>query len=82
MTPLLTGGMGYIGSHMAVALIMRGMMPVIIDNLCNSDITTIDRIKKIIGKRQSVHAGWGMPPALSRMCLKSRHISGGEPQTP
>lgn len=51
MTTLLTGGTGYIGSHMAVALITRGITPVIIDNLCNSDVPTIDRIDKITGTR-------------------------------
>ncbi len=48
MTILLTGGAGYIGSHMTVELIARGITPVIVDNLCNSDIATIDRIEKII----------------------------------
>ncbi len=46
MTPLLTGGTGYIGSHMAIALIERGIIPVIVDNLSNSNLSTLDRIEK------------------------------------
>ncbi|TYO84881.1 UDP-glucose 4-epimerase GalE [Oceanicella actignis] len=33
MTTLITGGAGYIGSHMALALLDRGERPVILDNL-------------------------------------------------
>lgn len=48
---LLTGGAGYIGSHIAVELLQDGYEVVIIDNLANSTIKTIDRIKTITGKR-------------------------------
>lgn len=38
MTPiLLTGGLGYIGSHTAIVLYENGYLPIIIDNLSNSD---------------------------------------------
>lgn len=47
---LITGGLGYIGSHTAVELINNGYDVIIIDNLCNSVLKTIDRIKKITGK--------------------------------
>ena len=48
---LLTGGNGYIGSHLAVELIKNNYEVVIIDNLSNSAPETIDRIEKITGKR-------------------------------
>ncbi|NOR27503.1 MAG: NAD-dependent epimerase/dehydratase family protein, partial [Lutibacter sp.] len=35
---IVTGGMGYIGSHTVVALINSGYSIVIVDNLCNSNI--------------------------------------------
>ncbi|RTO32135.1 UDP-glucose 4-epimerase GalE [Enterobacter hormaechei] len=47
MSILLTGGLGYIGSHTAVTLIEKGYDIIIFDNLSNSDIEMVDRIKKI-----------------------------------
>ena len=47
---LLTGGCGYIGSHTSVELLNHGYDIVIIDNLSNSKIDVIDKIKKITGK--------------------------------
>lgn len=35
-TILVTGGIGYIGSHTVVQLIETGYSVVILDNLCNS----------------------------------------------
>ncbi len=46
---LLTGGTGYIGSHTAVELIIAGYKVVIVDNLSNSSIDSIDGIQKITG---------------------------------
>ncbi len=43
---LLTGGTGYIGSHTAVELISAGHSVHIIDNLCNSKLSVLDRIEK------------------------------------
>ena len=44
---LLTGGTGYIGSHAAISLYKNGYEPIIIDNLTNSKINVLDKIKKI-----------------------------------
>jgi len=49
MNVLVTGGMGYIGSHTCIQMIEAGMTPVIIDNLYNSKSTVLDRIKKVCG---------------------------------
>lgn len=46
---IVTGGTGYIGSHTAVELIAGGFEVVIIDNLCNSDVTVLDGIRAITG---------------------------------
>lgn len=48
---LVTGGLGFIGSHTVVELINKGYNPVIIDNLCNSKIEVLNRIEQITGKR-------------------------------
>lgn len=51
MKVLVTGGAGYIGSHTCVELLERDMEVVIVDNLVNSSIKSIDRIEQITGKR-------------------------------
>ena len=50
MSILLTGGLGYIGSHTAVELLQRNEDIIIVDNLSNSKIETVEKIKKITGK--------------------------------
>jgi UDP-glucose 4-epimerase len=42
---LVTGGLGYIGSHTVVELIEEGKKVVIVDNLDNSSILCLDRLK-------------------------------------
>jgi UDP-glucose 4-epimerase len=51
MFVLVTGGVGYIGSHTCVELTKAGFEPVIIDNLSNSKLVVLDRIETITGKR-------------------------------
>lgn len=50
MNILVTGGAGYIGSHTCVALLHAGYSVVIADNVSNSKIETIDKIKQITSK--------------------------------
>lgn len=50
MKVLLTGGLGYIGSHTAVQLLEAGEEVIIVDNLSNSDRKVLGKIKKITGK--------------------------------
>lgn len=51
MKLLLTGGMGFIGSHTAVCLLDAGYDVVIFDNLSNSDKSVLDCIETITHKR-------------------------------
>ncbi len=48
---LVTGGMGFIGSHTTVELIKSGYEVVIVDNLSNSNSDVLDGIEKITGVR-------------------------------
>ena len=48
---LVTGGLGYIGSHTVVALQEKGFEVVIIDNLSNSEESVLHGIEKISGIR-------------------------------
>ncbi len=50
MKILVTGGLGFIGSHAVVELLEDGYEVVVIDNLSNSSIEVVDRIKEITGK--------------------------------
>lgn len=51
MKVLVTGGMGYIGSHTVVELLENNYEVVIVDNLVNSKIDVLNKIEKITGKR-------------------------------
>ena len=50
---LVTGGLGYIGSHTVVALQNAGYEVVIIDDLSNTEIDVLDRITSITGIKPS-----------------------------
>ena len=50
MAILVTGGTGFIGSHTVVQLLSDGRDVVIVDNLCNSKLCVLDRVKTITGK--------------------------------
>jgi UDP-glucose 4-epimerase len=51
MSVLVTGGVGYIGSHTTIELIEAGRDVVIVDNLSNSNIIVLDRIEELTGVR-------------------------------
>ncbi|MFM2589016.1 UDP-glucose 4-epimerase GalE [Vibrio sp. TBV020] len=57
MKVLVTGGMGYIGSHTCVQMIEAGMEPIIVDNLCNANEAVLDRIEALTGTKPSFHLG-------------------------
>lgn len=46
---LVTGGLGYIGSHTAVVLARSGYQVTIVDNLSNSDIQVLPRLAELAG---------------------------------
>ncbi len=50
MKILVTGGLGFIGSHTCVELLEEGYEVVVIDNLSNSKIDVVDKIKEITKK--------------------------------
>ena len=47
MNVLVTGGLGYIGSHTCVALHQAGITPIILDNLSNSSEKVLIQLSKI-----------------------------------
>lgn len=50
---LVTGGLGFIGSHTTVELMVQGHQVMVIDNLSNSSIEVLSGIERITGKRPS-----------------------------
>ena len=46
-TVLVTGGAGYIGSHTVIELVEHGYNPVVVDNLANSSIDAIERVRAL-----------------------------------
>ena len=55
MNILLTGGAGYIGSHIAIELLNTGYNVIIADNFSNSSPDVAERIEKITGKSALVY---------------------------
>ena len=50
-TILVTGGAGYIGSHVVAALARSGTVPVILDNFSNSSRGVLERLERLTGLR-------------------------------
>lgn len=48
---LVTGGLGFIGSHTAVELLQRGYEVLVVDNLANSNAAVLDGIAAIAGRK-------------------------------
>ncbi|QBJ65918.1 UDP-glucose 4-epimerase GalE [Bacillus anthracis] len=51
MAILITGGAGYIGSHTCVELLNNNYKIIVVDNLSNSSIESLNRVKEITGKQ-------------------------------
>jgi UDP-glucose 4-epimerase len=52
---LLTGGAGYIGTHICLELVQHGYTPVVVDNFCASDRRIIERTQGLAGSSFPVH---------------------------
>jgi len=55
MRVLLTGGAGYIGSHIAIELVAAGHTPIIVDNLVNSSQEVLIRLRELTGDPIEFH---------------------------
>ena len=57
MNVLVTGGAGYIGSHTCLELLESGYGVVVVDNLCNSNATSLLRVQELTGKSLTFYEG-------------------------
>ena len=65
MQVLVTGGLGYIGSHTSVLLLEKGYDLVIVDDLSNSNEKVIENISQITSK----------VPVFEKIDLKDKELS-------
>ena len=56
---LITGGLGYIGSHIYLSLIKKDYYPIIIDDLSTSNISVVKSLTKITSKKVDFEDGVG-----------------------
>lgn len=72
---LVTGGLGYIGSHTAIQLLEAGYHVVCLDNLSNSKRAVLDRIQAVTGSRPTFVEGDIRDSALVSSILSQHPIS-------
>ena len=74
MKVLVTGGAGYIGSHTCVELLESGYEPIVVDNLCNSNPESLNRVKEITGKPVTFYEGDVRDEALLTKIFREHEI--------
>ena len=75
MNVLVTGGAGYIGSHTCVELLESGHDVVVVDNLCNSNAKSLERVEALTGKSVKFYQGDVRDEALLRRIFAENEIS-------
>ena len=73
---LLTGGLGYIGSHTCIELVKKNYIPLIVDNYSNSYKSTLSRLNKIIGSNYFFEKGDICNKIFLRKIFNNYHIYG------
>ena len=72
---LVTGGAGFIGSHVVVELVAAGYRPIIIDNFSNSEKSVIANLEKLLSQTVS-HYDQDYRDASTVDIIKAENISG------
>ncbi len=74
MNILVTGGAGYIGSHTCLELLKQGYDVTVIDNLCNSNPKSLERVQALAGKGLKFYEGDVRDEALLRRIFAENTI--------
>ena len=74
MNVLVTGGAGYIGSHTCLELLERNYGVIVIDNLCNANPKSLDRVMALTGKSIKFYEGDVRDEALLRKIFQENEI--------
>ncbi|GGQ17041.1 UDP-glucose 4-epimerase GalE [Shewanella litoralis] len=74
MAILVTGGAGYIGTHTVVELLNAGQEVVIVDNLSNSSVEALARVRTITGKDVTFYQGDILNKALLQKVFADHSI--------
>ena len=74
MNVLVTGGAGYIGSHTCLELLESGCGVVVIDNLCNSNPKSLERVEELTGKPIKFYEGDVRDEALLERIFRENDI--------
>lgn len=72
---LVTGGAGYIGSHILVELLEAGYEALVLDNLCNSSSEALRRVVRITGREPLFVEGDVRDKVLVERLLREHRIS-------
>ena len=75
MNILVTGGAGYIGSHTCIELMANGYDVIVVDDLCNSNPKSLDRVEQLAGKKPKFYEGDVRDEALMRKIFAENEIS-------
>ena len=73
---LVTGGLGYIGSHTVVKLIKEGYEVLIVDDLSNSEILVLDRLQKLTKTTLNFIEGDLSNPEFTKSVFAKSKIDG------
>ena len=74
MNVLVTGGAGYIGSHTCLELLERDYGVIVIDNLCNSNPKSLERVQELTGRNLKFYEGDVRDEALLKKIFAENEI--------